>query len=75
MESRLPDRPESPPTYLGFPCVNGDALTLLLPKPKPDASTRALDPIHSLLFKNITPAILFSLSYNSFFSKFLLGYF
>ena len=41
-----PEQPKSPPS------VNENTLTLLLPKP--NASACALDPICSLLFKNIT---------------------
>lgn len=61
----IPVQPESPPS------VNGNALTLLLPKA--NASACALDPICYLLFKNITSAILLSFIQHHFL-KFLLDY-
>ena len=58
----IPDQPESPFTYSGFP--SGDALTLL--SSKTEDFTCALEPIHSLLLENIASAILLSLSYINF---------
>ena len=48
----VPAQPESPPTYSGLPSVNINVPTLLLPKAH--ASAYAVDPICSLLLKNIT---------------------